>query len=113
MPLGRLDLACDDQSHRRLAVRNAHGHRHPLKCVRHSGGTAVKRVSALPGSARRDQRINGSFSPSRIRDLEGPMDARRTLTGLMILYALTLLFLSQVLPVRLTPLPPVHAAAVD
>jgi hypothetical protein len=39
------------------------------------------------------------------------MQARQTAMGVLILYALTLLFLSQVLPVRHTALPPVHAAA--
>ena len=41
------------------------------------------------------------------------MEARQTIVGVVILYALTLLLLSQVLPVLHTALPPVHAAAVD
>jgi hypothetical protein len=41
------------------------------------------------------------------------MEVRRSVAGVLILYALTLLFLSQVLPVRRTPLPPVHAAAAE
>jgi hypothetical protein len=41
------------------------------------------------------------------------MELRQTIAGLLILYAATLLFLSQVLPVRHTALPPVHAAAVE
>lgn len=43
----------------------------------------------------------------------GSMEARQTIAGVLILYALTLLLLSQVLPVRHTALPPVHAAAMD
>ena len=41
------------------------------------------------------------------------MEGRQTFVGVLILYALTLLLLSQVLPVRDTALPPVHAAAVE
>jgi hypothetical protein len=61
-------------------------------------------------AANNESREHTTHPHAKIRVI---METRQTIAGVLILYALTLLLLSLVLPTRHSPSSPVHAAAVE